>query len=43
LTYLGCQNAKMGWWSALLLTSVTIYQCEANILLISNLQVTYMF
>jgi len=31
----------MGWWSTLLLTSVAIYQCEAKILLISNLQVTY--
>jgi len=24
-TYLGCQNEKMGWWSAFLLTSVAIY------------------
>jgi len=31
----------MGWWSTVLLISAAVYQCEANILLISNLQVTY--
>jgi len=33
----------MGGWSTLILTFIAIYHCEANILLILNLRVTFLY